>query len=618
MVCKEEILTWFKDLDSYRRIDLLCELINMCIPFELRFVGSYLEEIGKHSFHELRTQAMAANEMEKLEKDPVLKNKTLRDEVIRHRMLINVSLLKSRNYSVANWYSDKFLRTDSVSDIITKEADDKVLNELLLLYTMAARHPAFTFEQRDFFSQMLLKLFDIRESRQLIKPVNFRSLPPGFEFQNACNYRNMKSHDGPPFPLGLAMHHPPGLPPHFEFMGQFRTGWPAMPFGAPAEVTAFPLHQQIPMQPPQPATSPLVNSPSQSRSGSPRTHARPFTILTSASGTVPVVNPVVVVPPGLQSTAPAMMPVPHLGGSSVEANLSAPPPPLSHPAGPSSQPSPVYNSPNPTQTSKPETEELKEQTPTRHPPPPPPSTVNPWMLPPPVVSAETTKHMNGLRIGFPSLRTSVAEQMQSMTLTDESSHYHSSSSSSPLQTPPETPSNLVQSVTTSSSSTPAHRTHPEKTRAMNGLPGGGGFMPPFGMDPTTSPPPPHQPYPFGHYPLPRYITTGGNFRPITSTGGGFPQFPPPNQQQGGDNMITTTAYHHTYPIGSFIPYLYSGFPPPPPPPSNSCPSHPPNPPPLPPPRNYAPGCYNCGAASHLGPECTKQSIDDITQQNTYR
>lgn len=187
MVCKEEVLTWFKDLDSFKRIDLLCELINMCLPFELRFLGSYVEETGKHSYQELRQQALAANDVDKLDKDPNLKNQRLSDETVRHRMLINVSLLKSRNYNVANWYSKNFLRTEHVEVLVAKEKDELVQNELLLLFTMAARHPAFSFEQKEFYNRIVMQLYELRERANKFSTYRF---PPGFEYPNV--YRNLK------------------------------------------------------------------------------------------------------------------------------------------------------------------------------------------------------------------------------------------------------------------------------------------------------------------------------------------------------------------------------------------------------------------------------------------
>lgn len=188
MVCKEDILTWFQDLESYKRIDMLCELINMCLPFELRFVGSFLEETGKHSYQALRQRALAANDYEKLEKDTSLKDRTLYEENIRHLMLINVSLLKSRNYNVANWYSKNFLRTDYIEELVVKEKNEIVQNELLLLYTMATRHPAFSFDQKQFYNRILVRLYELRDGKSN-KSCTYR-YPPGFEHPNF--YRNNK------------------------------------------------------------------------------------------------------------------------------------------------------------------------------------------------------------------------------------------------------------------------------------------------------------------------------------------------------------------------------------------------------------------------------------------
>lgn len=142
--------------------------------------------------------------------------------------------------------------------------------------------------------------------------------------------------------------------------------------------------------------------------------------------TIPPVNTVgVVAAPGMPtaitspvaSVLPAMVPVP------IETLV--PPPPL----GQSSQPSPVYGQVKQGQQ-QPENDELnttlKEDTSLK----PPLVSINPWMVPP-NVSAEA-KQINGLRIAPsfppPNVRTSIADQMHSMTLTDESSHYHSSSS----------------------------------------------------------------------------------------------------------------------------------------------------------------------------------------------
>lgn len=36
--------------------------------------------------------------------------------------------------------------------------------------------------------------------------------------------------------MGMPLH-PQGFPPHLDYMGHFRAGWPGMPCGAPTEVT---------------------------------------------------------------------------------------------------------------------------------------------------------------------------------------------------------------------------------------------------------------------------------------------------------------------------------------------------------------------------------------------
>ncbi|XP_019759685.2 arginine-glutamic acid dipeptide repeats protein isoform X1 [Dendroctonus ponderosae] len=607
MVCKEDILTWFQDLESYKRIDMLCELINMCLPFELRFVGSFLEETGKHSYQALRQRALAANDYEKLEKDTSLKDRTLYEENIRHLMLINVSLLKSRNYNVANWYSKNFLRTDYIEELVVKEKNEIVQNELLLLYTMATRHPAFSFDQKQFYNRILVRLYELRDSRSN-KSCTYR-YPPGFEYPSF--YRNNKVYENTQVPVAIPMH-PPGLPHQLDNIGNLRVGWHGLTCGAPAEVPPF--SSQHPLQPPQPTASPLVNSPSQSRCGSPRplTRAPPFPMVASTTQIVSIPSgnhPSVGTPSGLPSTItsqlPSVIPVASvLPGMPISIESLGPPPPMGH----SDHPSPVYGMVKSSNQLH-ETEELNpvliEDSLQKH---PPPLSLNPWMTNANINSEG--KQINGLRIAsnYPTstnMRSSIADQLHSMSLTDESSHYHSSSSSSPLQTPPDTPSNIAPASTTS---TQSNRGPIDKCR-MNGVPN---FLTPFGD--TTSPPPPHgftyPAYaPIAHASdLPYRFYASPNFRPPTTV---FNQFQTATNQpfQGAQPTGSETippSYSYTIP---YISLMYSSYPHPPQvpqPPTNTIPL-----------RNQPPGCYNCGATGHLGQDCPERNIDDITQKNTY-
>lgn len=187
MVCKEDVLSWFKDLECYKRIDVMYDLLNMCMPFEIRFMGSCIEEIGKHTYQELRGLTIIANDVEKLSKDNSLSNGLL-DESTRSRVLLYISLLSTRNCLSANWLFKKLFRTAVFEDFIVKGncKDENLQSELLLLLTMSLHHPAFTFDQKTFFGSMLLHLIEQREGKKFmaVKPNTF-CYPPGFGYPPA-------------------------------------------------------------------------------------------------------------------------------------------------------------------------------------------------------------------------------------------------------------------------------------------------------------------------------------------------------------------------------------------------------------------------------------------------
>ncbi|XP_060517847.1 zinc finger CCHC domain-containing protein 2-like isoform X2 [Cylas formicarius] len=553
MVCKEEFIAWFKDLDSYKRIDIFCELINMCVPFELRFVGSYLEEIGKYSYQELKQQAFFANDLEKLDKDLMFKNQTLFEEAVRHRVLLNISLLKSRNYNVANWYCKKFLRTDYIEELVSKEKDDMVQNELLLLFTMASRHPAFTFDQKEFFSRILVQLCDIRDNRFKSAPYSY---PPGF------GYPTLQRKSLPPentVPATFPMH-PPGMP-QLEFVSPLRT-WPGIVCGAPES-----------RQPPPPNSSPLVSracSPNQSRGTSPLRTPRP--------------NRAPAPPPSLPVLAsPLVQPAVALAHAAPPLPVGPPPPPLMPLPVEPLQPPPASSHHQQPPHSPPELCNMKDEGNNK-------GTFLSWST----VAAGDVKRINGMRLPFPmgNVRSSVVDQMQSMTL-DDTVHYHSNSSSnsSPHQTPPDTPSNCA-----STNSTPLGRGPLDKARS-NGLP----YAP---LCDTTSPPPPafNNFQTFATLPPNRsmfhYTTTSAYRPPVT----GFAQYPYPSCAAADTTPFPTYSF-------PYFSLMYSSYPPLPQqqPAGAATPQ-----------LRSPPGCYNCGAPGHLGPDCSQQNIEEITQKKTYR
>ncbi|XP_023018443.1 uncharacterized protein isoform X2 [Leptinotarsa decemlineata] len=268
MVCKDEVLLWFKDLDGHKRIDVLYELLNMCLPFEIRFMGLRIEELGKHTYQDFRAATIIANDVEKLTKDTSF-NQGIFNETVRSRVLIYLPLLSSRNYNVAAWFYRKLLRTDHVEEYLVKDkgVDEQLNSEFLLLFTMALHHPAFSLEHKLFFSRVLVSLINIRENRISSKHTAL-GYPPGF------GYPTQKPLEGQTIPVKVAascgdapalFHQPPGLlhlpfQPPFDLMMPLLNR-PGIPCGAP-EVIPFPA----------PSISPLVSqtaSPCQSRSTSP-------------------------------------------------------------------------------------------------------------------------------------------------------------------------------------------------------------------------------------------------------------------------------------------------------------------------------------------------------------
>jgi len=156
MVCKEDVVTWFKDLSSSKRVDVMCSLLNMCLPFELRFLGTCLEDLGKRDFHELRDTEIRANNCSELSD-----LQCISDKRTRRKLALFVSLLKSYNHACSNSLYKILANFDS-SEIATNRSssDENPLEELLLLYTLALNHPAFSYEQKAVIGNILVKLQD--------------------------------------------------------------------------------------------------------------------------------------------------------------------------------------------------------------------------------------------------------------------------------------------------------------------------------------------------------------------------------------------------------------------------------------------------------------------------
>ncbi|KAK2841875.1 hypothetical protein Q5P01_012075 [Channa striata] len=156
-VQREGVYRWFSSLSSAQRTEFLCGLLDLCVPIELRFLGSCLEDLARKDYHSLRDAEIKANNPADLSG---LTNIT--DEVVRSKLLVSLALLGSDNREAARVLYRTLTHIDTV--IINYGLtlnDGRTEEQFLLLFTMASNHPAFSFHQKQVLRQQLGHIQDI-------------------------------------------------------------------------------------------------------------------------------------------------------------------------------------------------------------------------------------------------------------------------------------------------------------------------------------------------------------------------------------------------------------------------------------------------------------------------
>lgn len=141
MICKGDVFLWFNNLNGASRIDVIHGLLNKCVPWELRFLGSCLEDMCKSSYEHLKKWEYIANSATELGKLDSISENPMRSTVI-----ISLALLHSSNRTCANITFN--LLATQINVLLSLMANPSVADEIALLFTLALRHPAFTFEQK--------------------------------------------------------------------------------------------------------------------------------------------------------------------------------------------------------------------------------------------------------------------------------------------------------------------------------------------------------------------------------------------------------------------------------------------------------------------------------------
>ena len=157
-----DICTLFENLSTYQRIEVLSDLLTQCNPVELRFFATFIEDLAKKDYYHLRDDEVMANNPNTLTR---LEN--IFDESTRCRLNIYLALLHSYSVPACSdvvtnillTIKSKLLYVTSLNNSHV-DIDQEFADDVILLLTLGARHPALRFHQR----QLVIEaLSDVKE-----------------------------------------------------------------------------------------------------------------------------------------------------------------------------------------------------------------------------------------------------------------------------------------------------------------------------------------------------------------------------------------------------------------------------------------------------------------------
>ncbi|KAH8356833.1 trithorax group protein osa [Drosophila serrata] len=197
MICKQDVLLWFEKLESYNRIETMYALLTACLPFELRFLGTLLEEQGRCDSETLRGMELRANNPHELAADMLTCQKgDPTDRKIRRKMALYLALIRACN---RNCVSEIFRTLECWGECDFSCINDQdTLLELLLVYTMAAIHPVFSMDEQKKIFAILAK---IKENKLVME----RFLPQAQMEAQQSQTPPVPSHPLPPSPHDMIL-----------------------------------------------------------------------------------------------------------------------------------------------------------------------------------------------------------------------------------------------------------------------------------------------------------------------------------------------------------------------------------------------------------------------------
>ncbi|XP_029446158.1 zinc finger CCHC domain-containing protein 2 isoform X2 [Rhinatrema bivittatum] len=236
---KEVVYEWFGlALGPAQRLEFVCGLLDLCNPLELRFLGSCLEDLARKDCHYLRDFEAKANGLSEPPSAPQPPAAgDLSEPAARSKLIVCLALLSSENREAAGRLFRLLpARVDSLLESCRRCGESErggrggssrdleifgAQEELLLLYTMASLHPAFSFHQRVTLRERLEQLWRALAGGGEEEPrrCNHQPRPPLQEDFPHCDYLSSKegahptaAHDG----LMVASHRPLREAVHIE------------------------------------------------------------------------------------------------------------------------------------------------------------------------------------------------------------------------------------------------------------------------------------------------------------------------------------------------------------------------------------------------------------------
>ncbi|XP_050527462.1 uncharacterized protein LOC126897706 isoform X2 [Daktulosphaira vitifoliae] len=209
MVCIDEVVAYFKTLKSYERLWMMCRLQSHCLPIELRYLGTCLDNLSKRDIHVLKKLELEANDPANVSEVACkcICDKTVRAAVIKYLSVLNANSTKCSEIIYKALTDEKGLERIFKSPK-TFFNDKNTFEELMVLYTLAVNHPAFLFEQKTQLDSIFNCIkkekerqisnnkdgdSDSKESSKSLESINTMIPPP--------NYMYQQTHGGSNFPL---------------------------------------------------------------------------------------------------------------------------------------------------------------------------------------------------------------------------------------------------------------------------------------------------------------------------------------------------------------------------------------------------------------------------------